>query len=127
MSTFTPIDAEERARIRTDLDANLCVEAGAGTGKTTVLVDRIVAVLRTGYASVDDIAVITFTEAAAAELASRVRQQLENALEESTGEEHERIHTALTGLHRAHVETIHAFASSLLRERPVEAGLDPGF
>jgi ATP-dependent helicase/nuclease subunit A len=127
MSTFTPIDADERVRIQTDLDANLCVEAGAGTGKTTVLVDRIVAVLRTGYATVDEIAVITFTEAAAAELAARVRQQLETALDESTGEERERIHAALTGLHRAHVETIHAFASGLLRERPVEAGLDPGF
>ena len=75
MSAFIPIDQAERDRIRTDLDANLCVEAGAGTGKTTVLVDRVVEVLRTGYATVDEIAVITFTEAAAAELAARVRQR----------------------------------------------------
>ena len=53
-----------------------------GTGKTTVLVDRIVEVLRTGHATVDEIAVITFTEAAAAELAARVRQKLEAALDD---------------------------------------------
>ena len=128
MSAFAPIDQSERDRVRSDLATNLCVEAGAGTGKTTVLVDRIVEALRMGHASVDDVAVITFTEAAAAELAARVRQQLEVALEEAGSEEERRlIHTALTGLHRAHVETIHAFAAGLLRERPVEAGIDPGF
>jgi ATP-dependent helicase/nuclease subunit A len=125
---FTPIDQAERERIRTDLGANLCVEAGAGTGKTTVLVDRIVEVLRSGHATVDEIAVITFTEAAAAELSARVRQQLEAALEETIDEAaRTRVAAALAGLHRAHVETIHAFAAGLLRERPVEAGLDPGF
>ena len=72
-------DAAARERIRTDLTANLCVEAGAGTGKTTVLVSRLVEILRTGHASVDEIAVITFTDAAAAELAGRVREALELA------------------------------------------------
>jgi ATP-dependent helicase/nuclease subunit A len=128
VTAFTPIDQAERDRIRGDLTANLCVEAGAGTGKTTVLVDRIAEVLRTGHATVDQIAVMTFTEAAAAELSARVRQELEEALDTATDEtEQQRVHTALTGLHRAHVETIHAFAAALLRERPVEAGLDPSF
>src|SRR5688572_28993415 len=105
MSTFAPVDLDVRDRIRTELDTNLCVEAGAGTGKTTVLVERIAEILRTGHASVDEIAVITFTEAAAAELAARVRQRLEEALVAATGdEEHGRIHHALAGLHRAHVE-----------------------
>src|SRR5206468_12591164 len=81
-----------------------------------------------GYATVDEIAVITFTEAAAAELAARVRQRLEIALDEAVGdEERDRVRGALAGLHRAHIETIHAFAAGLLRERPVEARLDPGF
>ena len=57
----------------------MCVEAGAGTGKTTVLVERIVEILRTGHAQVEQLAVITFTEKAAAELASRVRRGLEAA------------------------------------------------
>jgi ATP-dependent helicase/nuclease subunit A len=128
MSAIAPVDQDIRDRIRTDLAANLCVEAGAGTGKTTVLVERIVEILRRGHATVDEIAVITFTEAAAAELAARVRQRLEEALVSAADDaERERVHRALTGLHRAHVETIHAFAAGLLRERPVEAGLDPGF
>jgi ATP-dependent exoDNAse (exonuclease V) beta subunit len=126
---FAPADQAVRDRIRTDLDSNLCVEAGAGTGKTTVLVSRIVEVLRQGYASIDEIAVITFTEKAAAELAARVREELERALAspECGPEERERLRQAILGLHRARIETIHAFAANILRERPVEAGLDPNF
>jgi len=127
VSVFAPSDIEVRNRIRTDVDNNVCVEAGAGTGKTTVLVSRIVELLRTGVVDIDEIAVITFTEAAAAELAARVRQELEEALAGANDEDRGQIHAALQGLHRARVETIHAFAASLLRERPVEAELDPGF
>jgi ATP-dependent helicase/nuclease subunit A len=126
--TFTPVDHAERDRIRDSLDESLCIEAGAGTGKTTALVSRVVNVLRRGRASVDEIVVITFTEAAAAELAGRVRESLEDALETATdADERARIHDALSGLYRARIETIHAFCGSLLRERPVEAGLDPAF
>ena len=126
--SVTPTDQAARDRIREALDESLCVEAGAGTGKTTALVARVVNVLRQGHATVDEIAVITFTEAAAAELSSRVREGLEHALATETDPEASaRIHRALTGLYRAHVETIHAFAATLLRERPVEAELDPGF
>jgi ATP-dependent exoDNAse (exonuclease V) beta subunit len=124
----TLIDQTARDRIRDALEESLCIEAGAGTGKTTALVSRVVNVLRTGHAKVDEIAVITFTEAAAAELAGRVREGLEEALENtSDGTEGARIHEALSGLYRSHVETIHAFCGNLLRERPVEAGLDPAF
>ena len=126
---FVPVDQESRDAIRADLGHSLGVEAGAGTGTTSVLVKRVAEILRTGAATVDDIAVITFTEAAAAELAGRVRQELESHLEpgNSTTDDVERVREALNGLHRAHIETIHAFAGGLLRERPVEARLDPGF
>ncbi len=124
----TPIDQDIRQRIKTDLTSNLCVEAGAGTGKTTVLVSRIVEILRTGYAPIDKLAVITFTEKAAAELSARVREGLETALADNHDpKQADQIRTALRDLNRARIETIHAFASSLLRERPVEAGLDPNF
>ncbi len=126
--SFVPVDQAARDRIRDALDESLCIEAGAGTGKTTALVARVVNVLRTGRATVDEIAVITFTEAAAAELSSRVREGLEHAFATETDPEaRANVHRALTGLYRAHVETIHAFAATLLRERPVEAGLDPAF
>jgi ATP-dependent exoDNAse (exonuclease V) beta subunit len=106
----------------------MCVEAGAGTGKTTVLVDRIVHTLRVTDTDVRRIAVITFTEKAAAELAARLRRVLEDAAREASDPaEARRLDEALRGLSHTHIETIHAFAASLLRERPVEAGLDPGF
>jgi ATP-dependent helicase/nuclease subunit A len=122
-------DAGARSRIETDLGSNLCVEAGAGTGKTTVLVGRVVALLRSGQAAVDELAVITFTEKAAGELSARVRFALERALEQPGlgDEERTRVARALTDLYRARIQTIHAFASDLLRERPVEARLDPQF
>ena len=129
MSAFMPSDQAERDAIRTLIDENMCVEAGAGTGKTTVLVGRIVETLRRGRARVHEMAVITFTEKAAAELAGRVREELERARtdEATTTDERARLEAALRDLSRAHIETIHAFAASLLRERPIEAGVDPGF
>ena len=126
--TFTPIDQETREQIRTDLATSMCVEAGAGTGKTTSLVSRIVELLATGTATADSIVVITFTEKAAAELSSRVRDELNKAADlEPDAERRERLVVARKALYRAHIETIHAFAAALLHERPVEAGLDPQF
>ncbi len=61
-------DAAARERIRTSLDESLIVEASAGTGKTTVLVERIVEVLRQGKAKIQQIAAVTFTNKAAGEL-----------------------------------------------------------
>ena len=55
MSSFVPFDQEARDQIRTDLEHSLCIEAGAGTGKTTSLVDRIVELLATGVATADSI------------------------------------------------------------------------
>ncbi len=121
-------DRKERAYITTHVRENMCVEAGAGTGKTTVLVQRIINTVASGQCDVRHMAVITFTEKAAAELAGRVRRGLEDALAAAAdAEQASRIETALRGLNHAHIETIHAFAASLLRERPIEAGLDPGF
>ena len=125
---FEPADKDVRSEIRTHVDVNMCVEAGAGTGKTTVMVDRVVTIVASGHARMDEIAVITFTEKAAAELAGRVRQQLDAALAASTDpDQRDRLAAAIRDLNRAHIETIHAFAASLLRERPIEAKLDPGF
>jgi ATP-dependent exoDNAse (exonuclease V) beta subunit len=120
------LDAEARERVRASLDASMLVEAGAGTGKTTVLVSRVVEILRTGHATVDEIVVITFTDKAATELAARVREKLEQARGAATAApERELLDAALDGLYRARIETIHAFATSLLHERPVESPVDP--
>ena len=73
----TPLDSEEREKIRTDLGRTLVVEAGAGTGKTQSLIGRIVSLVTGGEASLDSVAAITFTRYAASELRDRVRSRLE--------------------------------------------------
>ncbi len=122
-------DAAARERIRSDLDATLFVEAGAGTGKTTVLVERVVQLVASGAAKVEAIAAITFTEAAAAELRDRVLVGLERASIDGarSGDERERCHAGLAGLDNAAIETLHAFAARILSLYPLEAGLPPGF
>src|SRR5688572_7802816 len=78
-------DQLARDRIRSDLEANLLVEAGAGAGKTTEMVRRMVALVRGGRAEVDQIAAVTFTRKAAAELRERFQTALERELREAAG------------------------------------------
>lgn len=122
-------DATARRRIQGDLETNLLVEAGAGSGKTTELVNRMVALVATGTTTVDRIAAVTFTRKAAGELRERFQARLEREVREGKGdaEEASRIRQALDDMDRAFVGTIHAFCSRLLRERPLEVGLDPAF
>jgi ATP-dependent helicase/nuclease subunit A len=129
-------DSSARQVIANDLDATLVVEAAAGTGKTTELVNRIVRILATGRAEVGGIVAVTFTEKAAGELKLRLREALDVARStlppggpRAPGEndELERLNLALQSLEEAHVSTIHGFCAELLRERPVEARVDPLF
>src|SRR5712691_12944377 len=118
-------DEAARQRIRTSLDESLIVEASAGTGKTTELVKRIVAVLAAG-ASIDRIAAVTFTHKAAGELKLRLRQELDRA-RQAAGTTRPGLEDALARLEEASIGTIHSFCAQLLRERPVEARVDPAF
>ena len=130
MSTqFIPSDISARLKISEELDETLFVEASAGTGKTTSLVQRIVNLVASGRATIGSIAAITFTEAAAAELRDRARQELEKAANDPARSEveQERCRHAVEGLGQAYFQTLHSFASALLHERPLEAGLPPGF
>jgi ATP-dependent exoDNAse (exonuclease V) beta subunit len=122
-------DQDVRDAIAGDLDVTLVVEAAAGTGKTTELVRRILRVLATGKARVGDLVAVTFTEKAAGELKLRLRQELEVARTraDAAGAERARLEHALKNLEEAHIGTIHGFCADLLRERPVEAGIDPLF
>ncbi|HKJ01415.1 MAG TPA: UvrD-helicase domain-containing protein, partial [Longimicrobiales bacterium] len=123
-------DAAARRRIQVDLDANLLVEAGAGSGKTTELVNRMVALVATGTTTVDHIAAVTFTRKAAGELRERFQARLEREVRDGVEGDPEgtaRVRQALEDIDRAFVGTIHAFCSRLLRERPLEVGLDPAF
>ena len=121
-------DDAARRIIRDNLDDTLVVEAAAGTGKTTELVNRIVRVLAEGRANVREIVAVTFTEKAAGELKLRLRQQLETERQQAPSRAIEmRLNEAVQNLEEAHVSTIHGFCADLLRERPVEARVDPLF
>ena len=120
-------DADARKEVRTRLDAVLFVEAGAGSGKTSALVSRIVELVCSSAALLGQIAAVTFTEAAAAELRVRVRTELEAAATRETGERARFAEEALDGIDTAVITTIHGFCQHVLAEHPIEAGLPPRF
>ena len=124
-----PADQAARDQIRTRLDETIVVEAAAGTGKTTMLVERIVALLASGRGEVDRIVAVTFTEKAAGELKLRIRERLESARQEAAAESAEKLNLerALARLEEAWVGTIHGFCADLLRERSVAANVDPDY
>ena len=119
----------DRERAARETNRSFAVEASAGTGKTRILIDRILhLVLEKGPdgppVRLSTIAAITFTEKAAGEMKVRLRQEFE---QRATRPEAGRARQALRDLETAAISTIHAFAVALLKERPVEAGLDPRF
>jgi ATP-dependent helicase/nuclease subunit A len=123
------IDQAARRRIVTDLGCSLIVEAGAGSGKTHEMAARMAAGIASGDYQVQHIAAVTFTRKAAAELRGRFQLALE-ALEQASGSDPvrlDRIRGALANLERLFAGTIHAFCARLLRERPIEAHVSPGF
>src|SRR6185295_12241027 len=119
-------DAKAREAIVTELSTSFAVDAGAGTGKTTLLIDRLTAILLREGIVLPKIAAITFTEKAAGELIERLRIKLEESFDRA-GVDSQRIRQALKDLEQASISTIHSFCSSILREYPVEAGVDPRF
>ncbi|MED4785183.1 UvrD-helicase domain-containing protein [Brevibacillus choshinensis] len=121
-------DQAARERILNDLDTTLLVEAGAGSGKTTSLVGRMLNLVKTGRAEMKQIAAITFTNKAASELRGRFRFRLEKEWEKAVDEmERQRLERALQQMNQCMIGTIHSFCGRLLRERPIEAGVDPSF
>lgn len=157
MSLFVdPSDAPARERATTTFDRNVVVTAGAGTGKTTLLVDRMVHLLVRNPAplKVTDIVALTFTNKAATEMKIRLRERLHaylitrldqepadawngklrEAVESlirfyrlSKDELDARAREALRNIERSEIGTIHSFAATLLRLYPMEAGVDPQF
>lgn len=147
-------DAEARRRAATDFETNLVVLAGAGTGKTSLLVERALNAIGSGVATMESIAAITFTEKAAGEMRERLALGLDRlrllardqggALDEAGEADRayrylvetagvkpdrlaRRVLEAMEQLDHGTVVTIHRFCAELLRTHPVEAGVDPGF
>ena len=121
--TFTPdqqmvIDLRER---------NILVSAAAGSGKTAVLVERIIQMIsdETKKVDIDRLLVVTFTNAAAAEMRERISRAIEKKLEECPENEHLQRQAAL--LHNAQITTIDSFCLFVIRNNFNDIGLDPGF
>jgi ATP-dependent helicase/nuclease subunit A len=127
-------DQESRQRICEQLDRNFMVEAAAGTGKTTSIVNRMVNLVSSGTCDIQHLVAVTFTRKAAAELRERFQAELRRRaaeLQQGNSPEEQatylRLQSATDFVSRAFVGTIHSFCAAVLRERPIEFGVDPNF
>jgi len=102
---------------------DVLLEAGAGTGKTGVMVERYCRLVCDSGLSPDAVLAFTFTEKAAAELRQRIRAELARRADRGS----ERAATVLAGIGGAWITTIHGFCNRVLAAHPVAAGIDPGF
>ena len=127
----TLADVSARQRIRTDTDSTIFVEAGAGSGKTHSLVQRVLTLVLTDGIPLDRIAAVTFTEKAGAELRDRLRVAFDpSKLPTDTGpidpaERDARATRALDAIDGAAIGTLHSFAQRILALHPIEANLPP--
>jgi ATP-dependent helicase/nuclease subunit A len=124
---MTPRDQDARNTICFDLGTNLLVESAAGTGKTTALVTRMINLIREGACGPGTLVAVTFTRKAAAELRVRFQTELELECKNASGIEKERLGVALVNTDPGFIGTIHSFCAKILRERPIQAGVDIGF
>ena len=108
-----------------DLNRHISVTAGAGSGKTAVLVHRYLKILLETDLSPNQVVAITFTEKAAAELKQRIVNEVNARFAEVPHSA--KLERIKAGMLSAQISTIHAFCSRILREYPVEAGVDAGF
>ena len=106
---------------------NILVSAAAGSGKTAVLVERIIRRLTEDDTptDVDRLLIVTFTEAAAAEMKERIGAAIEKKLEERPGDI--RLERQATLIHSAQITTIHSFCLAVIRDHFHVIGIDPGF
>jgi ATP-dependent helicase/nuclease subunit A len=114
----------EKQEQASDLDRSLVVTAGAGSGKTKVLVERYIRVLISDPSlGPKNILALTFTEKAASEMKAKVRE----ALLREVSSDKERFEPLLSDLEAADISTIHSFCTHMIRTEPLRLGLDPGF
>lgn len=123
--TLNELENVTREAILKDYSNNILIEALAGAGKTTILVDRLIAQVKTMDPS--KIVAITFTEKAADELKGRFQKKLLEEYDKATGEDKDRLRNAMDQINDIQISTIHAFCNKLLKEMTFEAGLGLDF
>ncbi|MBQ6389959.1 MAG: helicase-exonuclease AddAB subunit AddA [Mogibacterium sp.] len=116
---------EQRRAIET-LDKSILVSAAAGSGKTAVLIERILRIILEGKANVDEMLVVTFTKAAAAEMKLRLASAIRRRMQEHP-EDSRRMKDQLGRLYRAYISTIDSFALRVIREFFYETDIEPDF
>ena len=125
MADFTPTPGQALAI--GDRGGEILVSAAAGSGKTRVLVERLMRYIVDGGADVDSFLVITFTRAAAQQLRGKIGAELAERAASATGDAAARLRRQSALARRAQICTIDSFCVSLLRENAARLGLDPGF
>ena len=118
---------EEQQKVIQLRNRNILVSAAAGSGKTAVLVERIITMLTEDDppVDVDKLLIVTFTEAAASEMKERIRLAIEKKLTEYPEDEH--LKQQATLIHNAQITTIHSFCLSVIRDHFHAIDIDPGF
>lgn len=107
---------------------NILVSASAGSGKTMVLIERIFAHIRRNYASIDELLVVTFTEAAANEMKERMENRLKQAVNETQdSEEQRRLINQINLLQTAHIRTLHSFCLNVIQQFFYLIDFNPNF
>ena len=118
---------EQRAAVEAR-DENLLIAAAAGSGKTRVLVERVIRLLEENVCNVDEMLIVTFTKAAAREMRARIQSALEKRLQETFDEETQtRLERQLIFLNGAQITTMHSFCQTVLRRNFSRIDLDPKF
>ena len=118
---------EEQQQVIAERDCSLLVSAAAGSGKTAVLVERIIEKISSKEepVDVDRLLVVTYTHAAANEMKERIRRAIEKKVEEDPANEH--LIRQLSLIHKAQITTIHSFCLNLIRDYYYKLDLDPNF
>lgn len=132
-AVITFVDQSDRDIAASELDKNVLVIAGAGTGKTTLLIERLLGLILSREIPVDQIVALTFTKKAAEEMRERLENRLRRILNgeekflSGTARAPELAKQALEDIPKAQIGTIHSFAGHLLRLYPLQSGVDPKF
>lgn len=106
---------------------NILVAASAGSGKTTVLIERIINQIMTGYAEVDELLVVTFTEAAAREMKERLEKRLKNAVNQANTEEQALLMNQLRKINNSDIRTLHSFCLKVIQQFFYVKDINPNF
>lgn len=116
---------KEQSKVLEVRDKNVLVSAAAGSGKTAVLVERIIRLVTEENVDVDSLVVVTFTEAAAGEMRERILKAIEKRSREEPDNDH--LQKQISYIHNARITTIHSFCLDIVRQYFNEIDLDPAF